>query len=78
MGELRLLVADTGEILEWAMEGVDPSPWVEDEVQQGEHWVVDSLPLALNLVPTITAAIERARDRGESVEVHVRASKDGS
>lgn len=65
--KVRLYVADTGEAMEWAMEGMEDVRF--DGVE--EFWQIDSLPLALNLVPGLHEAIARARLRGETVEVRV-------
>lgn len=64
---VRLLVLDTGAVHEWQgsgvehNEGFDPWPWEES-----------SLRLALNLVPELADAIERARRAGRHI-VEVRA-----
>lgn len=73
---VRLYISDTGEAKEWAMEGVTTlGHWLETvdgpNVGAEEFWQVDSLPLALNLVPDLHEAIARARLRSETVEVRV-------
>lgn len=71
--KVNLLVTDTGEVKEWAMDGKDDvrfSSWDEETTEV--FWQVESLPLALNLVPDLMDAIERARKRNEHVEVVVR------
>ena len=69
IGVVRLQLADTGEVKEWAMAGVDP-PGPRD-LGEGWPWRLDSLELALNLVPSLMEAIDRGRLRGRCIEVKV-------
>lgn len=72
---VRLYVDDIGEAREWSMEGKDDVVFSEWDAATTEvFWQVDSLPLALNLVPDVMEAIERARQRGEHVEIRVKGS----
>lgn len=77
---VRISVADTGEVKERRMSGVDRG-WLLYRDEDGsplpgeyheDEWVSPSLDMALALVPDLVEAIVRARSRGASVDVVVR------
>ena len=66
---VRLVVADTGAVCEWQGDGV------EHDEYNVTPWRETSLRLALNLVPELEDAIDRARVAGETVTVEVRRGR---
>lgn len=74
--EVRFVAEDIGEVKQWAMEGKDDvrfSSWDEET-----FWQVDSLQLALNLVPDLVDAIERCRMANRWAEVVVMPGAVGT
>ena len=63
---VRLMIADTGEVMQWAMAGDDG-----DEFDGSYPWEQTSLQLALNLVPHLMDAIDRCRIRGQWAEIRI-------
>lgn len=68
-GYVRWTQVDTGEVKELAMAGVEQ--FMLDGGTVDSDWRQTSLELALALVPDLEVAIDRARLRGNCVEVRI-------
>lgn len=64
-GEVRLIVDDIGDVLDWSWDGVDPD---------GVPWEQSALDIALAMVPHLMEAIDRAHIKGVPVVATVSQS----